>query len=228
MSELALGAAYRECRERIAALVRDAGGEAAADRPVPATPAWNVHDVVAHLRGIVDDARNGNMAGAPGEAWTAAQVERGRATGVELLLEEWADDSPAIEGVLDSPAGAQLTALLMDVHTHEQDLRGALDRPGERSGAFYAWATPKLAAGFRARAMGAELPSVRVVLDSATLGDDDDPVELRISDWEMFRVVLGRRSPGQISRLAWTGADDPAAYVAPLVVFGPAAHDVVE
>lgn len=228
MTGYALGPAYRGARERITTLVREAGGEAASRRPVPATPIWTVHDVVAHLRGVVEDALKGNMAGAPGEAWTASQVERGQKVSIEVLLEDWADESPMIEDVLDGPAGAQLFALLMDVHTHEQDLRGALIRPGERSGPFYEWAVPRLAAGFRARALGAGLPEVRVVLDSATLGDVDDPVELRVSDWEMFRLVLGRRSPAQITNLRWSGTDDPGAYIAPMLVFGPAVHDLVE
>ena len=46
-----LGALYREARECITALV----SEDVDASDVPATPEWTVHDVVAHLSGIVED-----------------------------------------------------------------------------------------------------------------------------------------------------------------------------
>jgi uncharacterized protein (TIGR03083 family) len=228
MSELDLAKAYRTARERITAVVTEAGAGRVGGLAVPATPAWSVHDVVAHLRGILEDALVGNMAGAPGEAWTAAQVERGAAKSVELLLEEWADDSAVIEGALGGPAGPQMTALIVDVHSHEQDLRGALGRPGHRSGPFYPWALPKLVAGFQARCLGAELAPVRVEADFGSVGSPDDPVAVRGTDWELFRAMLGRRSADQIVRLEWSGVPEPAVYVDAFVMFGPAAQDVVE
>lgn len=228
MSGFDTSAAYRNARGRIADLVRGAGGNATADVAVPASPAWTVQNVIAHLSGLVADALSGNMAGAPGEEWTGAQVARGQGKSVELLLEEWADEAPGIEAALAGPDGGRMTALVMDVHAHEQDLRGALGVPGERSGPFYDWAAPMLIAGFRARADGADLPTVRVVTDAGSIGDDDDPVTLRATQWDMFRAVLGRRSAAQIAALGWTGTDDPSAYVESMRVFGPAVADVVE
>ena len=69
-----LGVLYRAARERISALVSEPGIDPLL--VVPATPAWNVHDVVAHVSGIAVDGTTGNMAGAPGDEWTAAQVAR--------------------------------------------------------------------------------------------------------------------------------------------------------
>ena len=69
---------------------------------------------------------------------------------------------------------------------------------------------------------------MRVELECTTIGEADDPVVLRASAWELFRATLGRRSAAQIAALDWSGTDDPAAYVEPMVIFGPAAADVVE
>lgn len=82
--DIDLGVVYAAARARICLLVSDA----VADLPVPATPEWNIHDVVAHLAGIVEDGLGGNMEGAPGEAWTAAQVARRRHATVAQLVEQ--------------------------------------------------------------------------------------------------------------------------------------------
>ena len=69
-----LGVLYGAARRRISALVAAPGLDDGA--VVPATPEWTVHDVIAHLSGIAVDGTTGNMEGAPGDAWTAAQVAR--------------------------------------------------------------------------------------------------------------------------------------------------------
>lgn len=95
-----LGQAYQQARLRICALVdnEDAG------LMVPATPEWRVHDVVAHLVGITEDALSGNMDGVTTDAWTAAQVERGRSKSVAELIEMWSSNAPLVEAVLSSPS----------------------------------------------------------------------------------------------------------------------------
>ena len=70
------------------------------DLVVPATPQWTVHDVVAHLSGISEDATSGNMAGAPGDAWTAAQVERGAGRSIARTRRPVAANSPMLEALL--------------------------------------------------------------------------------------------------------------------------------
>src|SRR4051812_26756542 len=117
-----LGRMYAAARGRISELVRDADPST----PVPATPGWDVHDVIAHLRGVVGDALAGNLDGVATETWTAAQVDRGRDVPLAQLLDEWNEEAPLIEAFLSSPAGRDVFAAVLDVHTHEADLRGAL------------------------------------------------------------------------------------------------------
>ena len=83
-----LAALYRESRQRVGTLLLSVDDAAPLD--VPATPAWNAHEVLAHLAGVAEDFASGNTDGAPGEAWTAAQVERGRDRSVDALLREHA------------------------------------------------------------------------------------------------------------------------------------------
>jgi hypothetical protein len=65
------GAAYGVVRERVTALVRTLDPAAEAT-PVPATPAWSVHDLLAHLVGVSRDAVEGRLDGVSTDAWTAA------------------------------------------------------------------------------------------------------------------------------------------------------------
>ena len=41
---------------------------------VPGTPAWTVHEVLAHLAGTASDSVTGRMDGAPGPEWTSRHV----------------------------------------------------------------------------------------------------------------------------------------------------------
>ena len=227
MSSYDRAAAYRSARERITSLLRSVGPASVADRVVPATPAWRVHDLVAHLRGVVEDAAQGNLQGAPGDVWTAAQVERGRSKSMELLLEEWDDDSGVVEGALRSGSGGMLVPLLMDIHVHEQDLRGALEAPGHRSGSFYDWAVPLLTSGFRSKVMMHLDVDLGVITEHRTVGDPTGAT-LTTTDWEFFRAAFGRRSSRQITAYSWNAVDDPVLLVPHLVIFGPASADVIE
>ena len=227
MSRYDLADGYRSARQRIAGVVRASGGDAVADQRVPSTPDWTVREVLAHLVGIVEDAGVGNLQGAPGDAWTAAQVERGRHKSVELLLEEWDDAAPALEAALAGGRGPMFVPLLMDIHAHEQDLRGALGAPGHREGGFYDWAVPLLASGFRSKALMHLDIDLAVATDRRRIGEEGLPT-LVTTDWEYFRAAFGRRSAAQITAYEWTGISDPASLVEHLVVFGPASADLVE
>jgi uncharacterized protein (TIGR03083 family) len=132
------GIFYRTCRERITALVSDPSVDESM-----VVPEWTVHDVVAHLSGVSEDATTGNMVGAPGEAWTAAQVQRGRSKTLSELLDQWTRNSPMLEAVFSSPEGAPRLAGVIDVHTHEADLRQAFGLPVEVPSEFLVWVAPR-------------------------------------------------------------------------------------
>jgi uncharacterized protein (TIGR03083 family) len=193
-----LGAAYRASRERITTLVERADETAV----VPATPGWNVHDVIAHLAGIVEDARTGNMAGATTDPWTAAQVERGRDKPLAQLLGEWTDGAAGIEGFLSSPAGQSAYRAVFDIHTHEADLANALRARAALPSSVIEWAGGQLLAGFHDAATAAGLPAV----------------EVGATPFEVFRGRLGRRTEAEICGYDWSA--DPLPYLDTWFVFG--------
>jgi len=201
-----LGVLYAAARRRITGLV----AAALDDLPVPATPEWTVHDVVAHLRGIVEDGIGGNMDGAPGEAWTAAQVQRGASKTTAQLLDEWNEQAPMFETFLSSPSGNMVGAAVMDVHTHEADLRNALGHTAAVPEVFLAWAAPQLLAGFADAVAVAGLPPVTVVAPA----------------FEVFRARLGRRTEAEVTAYAWSA--DPAPYLDAWFIFGRRAESLGE
>jgi hypothetical protein len=178
--------------------------------PVPATPAWSVHDVIAHLSGIGDDGTSGNMDGAPGEAWTAAQVARGRSRSIAELLERWSTTGPLMEGFLSSPTGALAAAAVLDIHTHEADLRHALGEPAANLGEFLPWARHRLETGFN-----------DLVADSGLA-----PVVVACPDWEWFRSRFGRRTEEEVRGFGWSA--DPDAYLDLWFIFGRALQSLGE
>jgi uncharacterized protein (TIGR03083 family) len=223
-----LGECYQAARERIVDLVMSSGPAAIDQLAVPATPGWRVHDLVAHLRGVVADGLSGNMAGAPGEAWTAAQVERGRDAPLVQLLDEWEAEAPGLEAFLSSPEGAGAGAAVMDVHTHELDLRGALRRPHPLPDEVASWAIARLVEGLDLRLAEAGLDPIAVEIPTGErFGPAASPVVLRAGATELFRACLGRRSASQVAAYDWGGAD-PSPILPHFFIFGPRTEPLIE
>jgi uncharacterized protein (TIGR03083 family) len=127
---MAVGTTYAEARLRITDLV--AGLAEEAERPVPACPAWSVRDVIAHLAGVCADILARNVAGVGTEAWTDAQVRARRGRSIGDLIEEWSQLAPQVERFADRFPGRTGPQWVLDVTTHEHDIRGAIGVPGAR------------------------------------------------------------------------------------------------
>ena len=184
--------------------------------------------MVAHLRGITEDARTGNLVGVATDPWTAAQVERHRDDPLARLLHDWAVDAAPFEEFLSGPHGAGAMQAVIDVHTHEYDISGVLPSRPPMTDAFAPWALGELVNGLTERTIAAGLPAVCVYTDEGdVLGPQDSPVSLRVSRFELFRAALGRRSPAQVSAYDWVGAD-PAPYLRHLFVFSPRLDPLTE
>jgi uncharacterized protein (TIGR03083 family) len=201
-----LGEVYRDARLRITALVSDD----VCDVPVPATPLWTVHDLVAHVTGVVADALAGNIEAAGTDPWTAAQVERGRDRSITEMLAEWSEGAPTLEGLLSSPAGEAIWRGVLDVCCHEADLLQALDRPVVLPGDFLAWVAPLLIDDFVSAVASQGLPAV----------------EVEAPPLEVFRGRLGRRTKDEVRQYSWSV--DPERYLDSWFVFGHAEHSLGE
>ena len=127
------GAAYRDVRVGVIELLRTADDDALV-MIAPATPEWRVRDVAGHLAGVCDDVAHGNMEGAPGPAWTGAQVDKRRDWDLEQLVTDWTEHAESLEPQM-AAWGSAIGQMVFDAWTHEQDIRGALGAPGGRDSA---------------------------------------------------------------------------------------------
>ncbi|MFC4785980.1 maleylpyruvate isomerase N-terminal domain-containing protein [Nocardioides sp. MAHUQ-72] len=202
-------------RDNVAALVALAGdlSEEQLHTHVPATPAWTVRDVYAHLAGGAADALAGRMDGAPGPEWTARHVGERARLPLPVLLEEIVGQQ---EAVAASAADSPSPALVWDVTVHHTDLHEALGlgRPPERL-----WRLVLKAAG--PRMVGRAGVAVRC--EGQVWGEPggDDPSE--VSAYELYRTVFSRRSRAQVR--AWAGPGWTDEQVDALGVFGPRLDD---
>jgi uncharacterized protein (TIGR03083 family) len=210
---------YRDTRERLTALVAGLDDRSLAT-PVPACPGWQVQDVVAHLAAIVEDALAGRLTGPPSDAETAVQVARYKGRPMTRTLTEWTAAAPQFEEVISA---FDIPPAVIDVASHEQDIRGALGLPGARD-----TEAVRQMAGWLLTGLRTPVP-VRVTVEDAEfrIGQDGEPaLGLRTTRYEAFRWRMGRRSRDQLAALDWSG--DPAPVLDHLVVFGPAGTDIIE
>jgi uncharacterized protein (TIGR03083 family) len=221
-----LVAAHRDGRERIIALLRDVD-PADADRPVPACPGWRVRDVAAHLAGIADDVLHGRTEGVATDPWTARQVDARRHRSLADTLDEWSGTGPAFEALL-ARLPEPPDRVIIDQWSHEQDLRGALGRPGAGASASALLTRGLLADSLGPRLVEAGAPTLRLVTedDDRVFGPGEPAATLTVTWFELARALLGRRSRAQWRSFAWLG--DPEPFVEVLPIFGPAEADLVE
>ncbi len=218
--------AYRALRGSVIALARARGG--ALDQPAAATPGWRVRDLLAHLSGVCADVVDGNLEGVGTDPWTARQVEQRRAWTAEELLDEWEVQGEAVDVLIDQAPLGLFGQLLFDAWTHEQDLRGALDQPGNRdsSAAARAWEWGVDALDGRDRAE--QRPALLLVTtdDTRVVGVGPAASTVRASRYELLRSMTGRRSVAQMRAYRWDGEPDPGRLV--FSIFHPPANDLDE
>jgi uncharacterized protein (TIGR03083 family) len=223
-------AAYADMRARLSAVLAGIDDERAAATPVPACPAWSVTDLTAHVYGVARDVSDGNVAGAGSDEWTASQVERFAPLGVAALVDAWNEVGPGFEASVGDFPEAIAAQITFDSSTHEQDLRGALNRPGARDAESVQICIEFIAASIGRLAESAGLPGVEFVTPDLRLavGPGPDRVRLEADTFTVSRALTGRRSRAQLAALPWEG--DPGPYLAvfdssPIL---PPAHDLVE
>jgi uncharacterized protein (TIGR03083 family) len=213
---------------------------------VPACPEWTVRDLAAHMTGVAADTVEGrfppiNPHGTWAErqavvdAHTASQVSSRRAMTMAEVLGEWAGYLPRVLAVLRGdeplPPGSMPAhdwVIVSDIAAHGQDLRGALDRPGERESAAVTLGFRRYIAGLGQRLDRAGLPALllRTPERDYQAGSGSPPATVTASAWELFRALGSRRGTGQILALPWSG--DPQPYLTLLCAYGPRADDLIE
>jgi uncharacterized protein (TIGR03083 family) len=210
---------YRETRCRLTSLVSGLDDAELATR-TPACPAWSVRDVVAHLAAVAEDALAGRLTGPPGEEETAAQVARSAGRSVPDIVAGWQALAPRFE---EAVGALRSWPAVVDLASHEQDIRGAVGKPGARDTEVIWQCAGQVINRLR--------PPVRlrVVVEDGEFEvgpGSGTALVLTTSRFEAFRWRMGRRSRAQLAAMDWSG--DPSPVLDHLTVFGPATSDVIE
>jgi len=212
---------YGDTRRRLSELLVSLDADEVAT-PVPACPGWSVADVSYHLLAVVEDVMAGRLTKPPSDAETAEQVRRHRGKTMTQVVEEWDRLGPQFEPLISS---AQVWPAVLDVASHEHDIRGALGRPGARDADVVRIGAEQLVTWMR--------PPVPMRIVSGDferrVGPDDSSAPelvLRTSHYDTFRWRLGRRSRAQMQSADWSS--DPGPVLDHLFVFGPSPHDITE
>jgi uncharacterized protein (TIGR03083 family) len=198
LAAIDVGAAYRGVRERVSSMLSPISA-AQWEQTVPHCPEWTVRQTLAHLVGVVDDAVNGNLAGAGTDEWTKVQVDkRADVTGPQLL-DDWNTYAPFVEARFTQIglAGAQG---VFDVVTHEHDLRYAFDQPGARD-ADAVW----VGISFIRQQISVKA-SLEMILDGVTVAcpDHTPTLQLRATAFDALRTFSSRRTEAEIRALDWS------------------------
>jgi hypothetical protein len=198
------GEIWLATRQRVAGLL---AGRAPADmaRPVPAVPGQTVRDVLSGLVATAADALDGDI-----HATRVAVPDGGRAPDAGLISAWDAQAASVAALVRDDPRAGRL---LVDLVTHEHDLRGALDCPGARADDAVAIAVELLAGEFAARLNAVGVPALRLTCEQWGYETAPPPCHaILVADrFELFRGFTGRRSAAEVRRWMWSG--DPAPYL---------------
>jgi uncharacterized protein (TIGR03083 family) len=210
---------YQDTQARLAALI-DGLDAAALATPVPACPGWSVKDVVAHELAITEDALAGRLTGSPDEEQTAAQVARFRGVDIGDMLATWAQTAPQFGDVVGA---FEIWPAVIDIASHEQDVRAALGRPGARDSEVV-----RVCAGAVLSTLAPPVPMRVSVADAEFRVGPGEGAELGLATtrFEALRWRMGRRSRAQMAALDWSG--DPAPVLDHLAIFGPAVSDIIE
>ncbi len=209
-----VGEVYQRSRERLSASLTSLNSTQW-EVAVPACPGWSVHDVVAHLVGVIEDSAAGLLNGPPNPEQTAAEVARHQKDAPSELLQAWTSLSPQFERAITE---FKIWPACIDALTHEHDILAALQLPYDANSDDVREIARGLTRG---------LPSsISVALDGQLNGNNEAPVRLSTTSYEFFRLRLGRRSARQIQAMDWNPA--PPASLDGLVVFGPTEHDLIE
>lgn len=214
-----IAACYLDAQRSFATLLRSLTPDQLMLR-VPACPDWSVRDVASHVAGIPEDAFAGRMEGSGTDPWTAAQIERWRDTPLDELLAQWDDRAEQFASLVeqfDEPRA------VVDCHSHEHDVRGAIGQPGNRDGT-----VTQTSAAVLVGALDTERAvAVETIGGQRITGTGGDAITLRgVTPFEVVRSRLGRRSRAQVAAYDWS--EDPGDVLDAWFMFGPRTDELIE
>ena len=198
------------------------------EREVAPTPGWRVKDVYGHLAGLAADLIDGRMEGAGSPEWTAEQVRTRTDRPLADVTAEWAVRGPEVEDWIRADPAGRRAFPVYDVWTHEQDVRSTVGLRGVRDDERVPFLLDAALGVFDANIRREGTPATRVVGDTVdrVVGEGDPVATLRSSDYEILRLLFGRRSRAQAEAAGWEG--DAARPIEDLHLFEFPTVDIVD
>ena len=204
------GIVYERVRGRFVLTVGDLQAHEAAT-PVPATPAWVVGDVLAHVVGLATDLNaqhfpDGGDGG--GAMWTARQVAERSAASIADIVAEWDREAPAFEDGLRLFGYEEGSHFVADLHAHHQDVRGALGLSRDEDPITIAVSLDHYLGFVDTMLRASEWGTLDVTAggEQRTLGDRGKHHARVIgSGFEVLRTFSARRSDRQVRQMRWEG-----------------------
>ena len=184
---------------------------------VPATPAWSVHDVLAHLVGLCHDLVDGNVADYAGPEWTAAQVATWRDRPVATLLDDWTSVLPSFLAAVDDPTAHGLEEYLgiapvVDLVSHTFDVRDAAGCPAPADLPAWELIGPRREFLLSVQVATARLPALSVHTpegDEWVVGDGAPVGAVTAPRSDLWRSLEGRRTRAAVRAFDWTVDPEP-------------------
>ena len=187
-------------------------------RTVPATPDWTARELLAHMVGLGADVLAGNEDPDHAASWTSAQVASRADRDSSEIVAEWRSLAEDLQRHMREHGARPLADLMI----HEQDLRGAVGRPGAQDDHGHAWVSRRMLG--RASDALAGGPSLALVSPSGSWSShggspDTADVEVRTSDFDLARALCSRRTEAQLR--SWTVRGDLDLVRAAFTLVGP-------
>jgi len=184
---------------------------------VPACPDWTVTQLLAHMVGLNADVLAGDEPDDHNSTWTQRQVDRRAGHEPADLVAEWL----ALTQPMQDWMREHGTRPLNDAVIHEQDMRGAVDRPGGRDSDGLVAVREAMAERFATRVRAAHLAPVelRSPVWIFSTGDGDPGLELFAPEFDLTRALMTRRTADQLRQWSTAGAIDP--YLPVFASLGP-------
>lgn len=200
------GALYRSERRALLALLRPLTDEDL-EAVVPATPAWSVHDVVAHLVGIASDLNALRFDDPDPDAWTARQVATRRSASLADLEGEWEQESDRFEEGLRLLGYEIGSHYVGDLLQHSQDVREALGLAPVADDLALAVALDYYVDAFSQALTGAGAGAVVVGVGDEvwTAGTGEVVATVTAERLPLLRAFGGRCTDEEVLALAWAG-----------------------
>ena len=197
---------WTNAQERVIELAESLSDEEGR-RSVPATPAWTVTELLAHMVGLTADVVAGDEPDDHNSTWTQRQVDRRAGRVPAELVAEWRTLTQPMQDFLRGREPRPLN----DIVIHEQDLRGAVGRPGGRDSSALATVRDVMAERFATRVRAARLAPVELRSPAwiFSTGDGDPGLELFAPDFDLIRALMTRRTEDQLRQWSRAGAIDP-------------------